>query len=692
MDQNMEIENEKELFNERYELAGQKLIQLSEDGSDINEKYRDYFVKTAGFLAELFSLEEKIADGWSDTASIEELKAVNASLYKDILPDAYAKSYANPAYAAEVFGEDYGPLFAMLYAQLRGLISYTFEQKREEILIFTELFIQISCLFMGADEPDIKEIKDILYWFFYDYSDIFFGKRAVAMVDVQDKFAENIIRSASGEDLRYLYKYGEYISENELKMAEFIRQLSEEEVKTIAKTYVEGFLISFEKGGKDISIKNIANMRFHVGTERIVSCAMDILKEAGFDFAIHRHGVNCTETQAGYESANPNQQFTFDHSSDMAAFLDKNMVSRALDSVKNAFEKLGDIPKGYGGPVCLETFGETPFTPEICRLAYKYDDKQRAVYSEYNTKKLDIVNKYTLGEHRSFTIMALPLPEIGDNYREIFEAVCRLNTLDYAEYERIQQHIIDALDKCDRVHIKGKAPNKTDLYINLFKLTDPDKQTIFENCVADVNIPVGEVFTSPVLKGTEGELFVGKVYLDSLLYENLSLVFRDGRVIDYNCSNFESEVESKKYVFENVLNYRDDIAMGEFAIGTNTTAYAAGIKYDIAGKYPILIAEKTGPHFAVGDTCYSHEEDQIRMEPNGKEIVAKENEVSALRKTEPDKAYFGWHMDVTIPYDELDSITGITKSGEEIAIIADGRFVLAGTESLNDELDNISKD
>lgn len=49
--------------------------------------------------------------------------------------------------------------------------------------------------------------------------------------------------------------------------------------------------------------------------------------------------------------------------------------------------------------------------------------------------------------------------------------------------------------------------------------------------------------------------------------------------------------------------------MGEFAIGTNTTAYVAALKYGIADKLPILIAEKMGPHFAVGDTCYSWAED-----------------------------------------------------------------------------------
>ena len=33
------------------------------------------------------------------------------------------------------------------------------------------------------------------------------------------------------------------------------------------------------------------------------------------------------------------------------------------------------------------------------------------------------------------------------------------------------------------------------------KINNPDKETVFENCLADVNIPLGEVFTSPVLKG-----------------------------------------------------------------------------------------------------------------------------------------------------------------------------------------------
>ena len=59
---------------------------------------------------------------------------------------------------------------------------------------------------------------------------------------------------------------------------------------------------------------------------------------------------------------------------------------------------------------------------------------------------------------------------------------------------------------------KRKRGQRDRLIIHLHELEDVRKQTNFENCVADVNIPVGEVFTSPVLAGTGGILHVKKVY------------------------------------------------------------------------------------------------------------------------------------------------------------------------------------
>jgi hypothetical protein len=177
---------------------------------------------------------------------------------------------------------------------------------------------------------------------------------------------------------------------------------------------------------------------------------------------------------------------------------------------------------------------------------------------------------------------------------------------------------------------------------------------------------------------------VTQVYLNGLEYLDLCLNFEDGKISSYTCENFEAEEENKQFVKENLMYNQDTLPMGEFAIGTNTTAYVMAQKYQIADKLPILIAEKTGPHFAVGDTCYKMSEDLELYNPDGKRIAAKDNEISILRKTDLDKAYFNCHTDITIPYDELGEITVYKKNGEMVTIIKDGRFILPGTQRLND--------
>ena len=261
--------------------------------------------------------------------------------------------------------------------------------------------------------------------------------------------------------------------------------------------------------------------------------------------------------------------------------------------------------------------------------------------------------------------------------------------MDSKQYSCIQQTIIDTLDSCEWVEVKGKGENETDLLIHLHTLQEPERQTNFENCVADCNIPVGEVFTSPVLAGTGGVLHVSQVYLNGLLFKDLKLVFDCGQVIDYDCKNFESEEENRRYIEDNILHHHRKIPMGEFAIGTNTTAYAVAKKYGIHDKLPILIAEKMGPHFAVGDTCYTWAEDIPVYNPDGKEIIARDNEISALRKEDLSMAYYNCHTDITIPYEELQSIRVIDEDGEMVSIIEDGRFVLPGTQELNRPLEDI---
>ena len=299
-----------------------------------------------------------------------------------------------------------------------------------------------------------------------------------------------------------------------------------------------------------------------------------------------------------------------------------------------------------------------------------------------------IVNNYIPGEERSFTIIAYPLPSIGEKFQEIFRDTVRVNTLDSHHYHEMQQHIIDLLDTGYAVHVLGRNGNTTDITVALHALHDPSKETIFENCGADVNIPVGEVFTSPELEGTSGTLNVSHVYLNGYNYQDLTLVFEEGKIKEITCSNFPTEEENKKLIDEHILFHHETLPLGEFAIGTNTTAYRMARDYDIEEAMPILIAEKTGPHFAVGDTCYSHAEDVPMHNPDGKEVVARDNSiVREFRETDPGKAYFNCHTDITIPYDELGSITVLRKDGSIADIIRDGRFVVEGCEELNLPLD-----
>ena len=134
----------------------------------------------------------------------------------------------------------------------------------------------------------------------------------------------------------------------------------------------------------------------------------------------------------------------------------------------------------------------------------------------------------------------------------------------------------------------------------------------------------------------------------------------------------------------------DTLPLGEFAIGTNTTAYVVAKRLGVEAKLPVLIGEKTGPHFAVGDTCYSHAEDVKVYNPDGKEIVARSNAVADLRDTKPLEAYYNCHTDITIPYDELGELNAVRKDGTKIAVIKDGRFVLPGCEELNKAFEEIS--
>lgn len=664
-----------EEYWERLELVMERIEAVSEEeASSVEELYRGYFFEMSELFLVLYKLAEASLSGKLAEISTLEGKKINRRLYLDVRED-YADSYANPAYAVSKMGWEYGPLLSALDARLHGIYTSCMEGNIRYLCIYAELFVEIYNCFEDAQNLNVHEIRKCIYSFMHDYTEIFNADAICRLIDPEYDYFTQIVMEAELDHPAYLYRYGLYIGKDETESAHFLHSLTKQQMQAMADTFTEGYRIGFETTGKDISKKSVVEIRYPLGFERMVRAAVHNFKKIGLQPVLRPYSISL------------NKQFTYDHKEDRGLWLDKALIERGLEVDRTVWENHKAIAPNYGGPAVIEIFGTKPFSPEQKEERVTYTDKQREIDVYERSEKSQLINHYIHGEERSFTIIAYPVPSIGEKYEEIFAETVHINTLDYMLYRNMQQKIIDVLDTADRVHIKGCNGNRTDLYVKIHPLSDPAKETAFENCVADVNIPVGEVFTSPVLQKTEGKLHVTQVYLGEFLFKNLELDFENGRITAYSCTNFDSEDENRKYIEDNILFHHKTLPMGEFAIGTNTTAYRMARKYQIADKLPILIAEKTGPHFAVGDTCYTYDEDNMTYNPDGKAIIARDNEISIRRKEDISKAYFNCHTDITIPYDELGAITVVRADGTTTDIIRNGRFVVPGTEPLNEPLD-----
>lgn len=672
-------------IRERYELALERIKMIREEHT-VSAELQDYFIQAANVV----EAATEYLDFDYRQYSMEELEAGNQRLYGELQAEAYEKSYANPQYAEKQLG-DSGKVLSFLYTELLSLHRYARESRCSELTIHMELLIEIYNLYEDQDAFDIREVQKAIYYFYYDYCDVLVPDRTQEMYDARlDQYVQ-LVEQADLSDLRYLYGYGEAISTNEIRTAQYMNQLSQEEIDRLAFVYTDGYREGFEIAGIDLSKKKYVNLHYAVGQERMIRAAIRQFRELGLEPIIFLPAVsrlNQRQNRRNGVVATPvNRQYDYDHRYDEGIYLDSALMERKLEVLEQSYETYREFMQGYAGPAVVETFGEAPFEPVEKPESIALTKKQQDLTVEYTAQAGRLVNRYINRETYSFTIIAYPSPEIGNEFEEIFRETTKINTLDKKLYRTIQEIMINELNQAEFVRVQGIGKNRTDMKVMMHIMEHPERETNFENCLADVNIPVGEVFTSPRLIGTEGCLNVSEVYLNDLKFVDLELYFKDGKITDYTCGNFDQEEANIRFVKENLLQNRETLPIGEFAIGTNTTAYVMANRYQIVYKLPILIVEKMGPHFAVGDTCYSYSEENRLFNPDGKEIVAKDNECSILRKEDESKAYFHCHTDITIPYAEIGSIRSVHADGTEVEIMRNGRFVLPGTEELNRPLD-----
>jgi len=644
---------------------------LIETQNHTENKYNSFFNHLAQWILLIAEYEKDFSFEYIKSQSFDSLKEYNQALYTEILPENYKKSYANPTYAVSVFGEKTGQLLCAFYSNFRQFITFAANHMIYKINRAIIQYIQLYDLYLkeGENYDEMKKIVTYPLWAeIYESRTLMFDMR----YNPEYSHITDFLNYADLNDLRYLFFYGNYITEVEIKTAEFLNKLPQEKIDTVMKQTAAAYIEGFREGGKDYSKRKNVNLITSIGMERLAKSLIEELKAYGLTTMI-----------SVINSKSPNQQFAYDHRFDSALVIDEEFVKHSLTESERAISDYEKYISQCSGSIYYDSFGEDPFAPENKKEAMKLSPEQLEHNKTLNNQYSMLFYKAYKREEASFCIIGFPTPEIGEQFEEIFDKTIDINMLDHKEYLRIQQFMIDALDKGDYARIIGKGKNQTDLTIKLPKLNNPEKETNFCNCGATVNIPVGEVFNTPQLTGTHGRLHISETFLNGLFYKELTLDFEDGCISNYSCANFDNEEDNKKYIEENLIFPHKSLPIGEFAIGTNTLAYVMAKKFDILSVLPILIIEKMGPHIAIGDTCYSWEEDTPVYNPDGKEIISRDNERSILRKEDTSKAYTQCHVDITLPYDEIELIEAVTGSGEHIEIIRDSRFVLAGTEILN---------
>lgn len=612
----------------------------------------------------------KAAEELKSDVSVNRVKEINNICQEPLIGEAYENSFANPSRAVEVIGAEKGQ-FASVFAY-RMFTLYT--------AAFTGLSLRIEQAadqWLKVAEAGENRFTEVLKESWRQINPLLTEQSYRLGLDPDAAPYTSIALSAKPDDLLYLYRYGVRITDNDLKTAEFVNALTDEEVVLLADTMVEAYIEGFREDSKDYQGKNTVGVILQAGYERVLPLLMEGFKKYGLRPYVQ--GVSGTKL---------NRQADYDHRFDYALYLNEERVEKQLEASEQAYENIKEFMTGYSGISVLEVFGEPPFSPVPKPAACKADEKTSGIYNQLMQRSSILRNKFMPRNETSFEIIAFPSPEIKGDFQEIFKDTVRVNTLSNKVYRPVQQAIVDAMDGAEYAKIKGSGSNETDLRVSICPLKDKEKETAFINCLASVNIPLGEVFTSPLLKGTTGILHVEESFLRGLRYDNIKLKFKDGYVEDWSCDNFDDAQKGKDYIHENLFFPHKTLPLGEFAIGTNTLVYEMALKHKIMGLLPVLILEKMGPHFAVGDTCFSWEEDAQKPCPvTGKTMVAVDNEHTIVRKEDPSKAYTNKHTDVTLPYNSLDSISAVHPDGSEVFIIKQGKFVLPGTELLNEAIE-----
>lgn len=200
---------------------------------------------------------------------------------------------------------------------------------------------------------NLNRLNSALYYYFFDYSDITIKAGLNDMLNPEMSFIKDIIMNENLEDLRYLYFFGEYVTENEINIAKYLNSLSQDKIDSIARTFTQGIIKGYKVYNMDMSCKKTVNIRYPLGFERIIKSAVSQFRDSGLEPVIYRASTAITARtsmyKVGFHGASANKQYEYDHRNDLAIIFDKGFADRQLSEYKLAYESMKDSAGEFAG-------------------------------------------------------------------------------------------------------------------------------------------------------------------------------------------------------------------------------------------------------------------------------------------------------------------------------------------------------
>lgn len=188
----------------------------------------------------------------------------------------------------------------------------------------------------------------------------------------------------------------------------------------------------------------------------------------------------------------------------------------------------------------------------IYELSNVIPEKSKAYNQEYGHP----VHTRERVNNTRWCVMRYPSPAFAMNakmttsqFADFYYKAC---LLDYSLLNERMKPLHEMLANTKEVHLKGVG---TDITLGIAGQN-------WIPCAGDLNIPDGEIFTSPIINQVNGHISYAPTVYDGKPFENIEFTVKDGVITDCKSNNQKA--------LEDILNTDEGSRrFGEFAIGTN---------------------------------------------------------------------------------------------------------------------------